>query len=188
MALVNLTSFDFQIPDSNGISVKKTNSLALRPMKFNKALISVFLLFAYSLGFSTVLVPRCEHSEDVKEHVSQHIQHHEHHQHDGKNGHGHEHVVHEGHFDDGLLELFICIISESEYPDFESKSYTISSEINNFSVNKLSLVKSVLAQFEVSSEAEQNNRSAGFNTELHVSCLSPIILNSPYRGPPSTSC
>ena len=82
-------------------------------MNHKKLAISLFLMFAYAIGFTHNVIPHCHHQAADNQH-----EHTEHHQHlsagDDHNNEGH--VAHNEHLDEGVMDFIICLLSETEHP------------------------------------------------------------------------
>lgn len=88
-------------------------------MQLGKISLSIFLLFAYTLGVAQHLLPHCHHSEVF---ISGHQDDHYHHLPTNKAESDHDHplLLHRNHLDAGLLDLLLCIIQEAEHTPEEA--------------------------------------------------------------------
>lgn len=151
-----------------------------------KTIISIFLLFTYSLGFAHSIIPHCSGVSEAGEHTATH----EHHEHGVTENHldKHNHVTHNEHFDDGFIEFITCLIHEAESHETGctvEASYTVN--VNDVSFqDKSKLIASVvlLSLFQT----ELNNQLVLFSP-LNVEEIysSPPIKSTPLRGPPLLS-
>ena len=160
-------------------------------MKIKKVIISLCLLFAYTVGVSHNIIPHCHHNEGLVEPVSRnssnHNHQHNHHQHTTDNVTDHEHVAHNGHFDEGLIDFIFCLFTESDHPDFSNIHYFIPAPSGKYSKNlvlKIKFPASIPGTITNKSEFETHFT---FNSESTIFPLSPPLLNTSYRGPPSYS-
>lgn len=80
-------------------------------MKMYKSLISLILIFAYSIGFAHSFVPHntelhCDHGSKVVEHYGNHHAHE-----DGERvSEDHSHIAHADHYDESFLDLIACAL------------------------------------------------------------------------------
>ena len=157
-------------------------------MKIFKLVISIFLLLTYSLWFAHTLVPHCQELISGEYQTSHH--HHKHHQHqpgEEKNP-NHEHVLHENHFDAGVYDLILCILSETEHPanDCNIEHYVPAKANDNFKeLTKAKLITVLSTLFHFTEQPELLPENSSEDVAIY---LSLPLGNSPHRGPPSLSC
>ncbi len=168
-------------------STKSSIFTRVRNLKF---CISLFLLLTYTFGFAHNLIPHCQElATGEKQNISHH--HHEHHKHkpDVKPSYEHGHIVHEGHFDENIYDLIVCILSELEHPadNCHSSHYILASQ-NNDLTKQLSKVKIVAVLFSLLNFTNQRKPLSEYSCEVAVQYSYPPLDNSPNRGPPSFSC
>lgn len=161
-------------------------------MEFRKAVISIILICAYSIGFAHNLIPHNHDHEISTDHMSSHAQKHEHphghHQHSTSDHHNHKHIAHENHFDHGLFDLVICLLSEIEHDSADNNDcYYIPAQANNFSAKSLTKVKYASVHFIVFAELDDADNPNACNPEIYTAYLSPPLSSSPHRGPPIIS-
>lgn len=87
-------------------------------MKISRGIIAIFLLLTYSVGFASGVLPNCKEPT-----VAGALGSHHHHEHSGRSPIEHtnelpQYLVHEGHCDNGFLDLIICLISEVKASSF----------------------------------------------------------------------
>ena len=162
--------------------------LYLHRMKIIKPIITVFLLLTYSLGFAHNLFPHCQELISGEYQASHH--HHEHHQHESGEGTNpeHEHIIHEGHFDAGIYDFIICFLSEMEHPanDCNIENYVPAKANDN--LKELTKAKLIAVLFTLFRFTEQFETLLEYSRADVTIYLSPLLDNSPHRGPPSLSC
>tara|TARA_R110002072_G_scaffold238038_3_gene395446 strand:+ start:3443 stop:3901 length:459 start_codon:yes stop_codon:yes gene_type:complete len=152
-------------------------------MQFGRIIISFFLIFSYSFGFAHSLVPHCSDSSPVE------INHQHKHQSELNNSHEkHEHIVHANHFDEGIYDLLICLMSDSHNGTSDcctqhvsSNTSSLSAVLSNNDIAKL--VSSFVAIFGIA----ENNEKTHFSELSDVIYTSPEVNAHSLRGPPSIS-
>lgn len=169
-------------------STKNSNFAKVKNPKF---FISFLLLLTYTFGFAHDLIPHCQElAIGEKQNISHH--HHEHHQHepDVKLSSEHDHIVHEGHYDENIYDLIVCILSELEHPadDDCHVSHYIPTKLNTDLTKQVSKTKIIAILVSVFSLTDQRKSLYEYNSEVAVQYSSPPLGNSPNRGPPSISC
>lgn len=82
------------------------------PVPKLKAILSVFTLFAYFLSLGHSLIPHHHHNAETPHH-----HHHSDEHADEHDTHDHDHVAHENHFDDGIIDYLACVLGEHEHQD-----------------------------------------------------------------------
>ena len=157
-------------------------------MQTSKLIISSFLLFVYSFGFAHYLIPHCEkESSAIHVYYEQEVIGHQHHDINSYNEHSdeHEHLQHEGHVDDGILDFLICFLSEVEHQENASSlevylSVKTDTKAPRLFESKLQLlaVLSVLNNLDLHSYSKTNYE------EILGVYISPLIHQSPNKGPP----
>ena len=160
-------------------------------MQVIRSVISLFLLLVYSISFAHDLIPHC-HFDKMSEHIvaeqGESHHHHEHHTHEADEETDHEHITHQNHLDDGLLDYVICLLSELEHPsEYAHRHYAPVISNDNF-LKGLDKPKFVAILFTVFTAPEIDMLPSRYATELAFTYHSPPLLNSPHRGPPSISC
>ncbi len=117
--------------------------------------------------------------------------HHEHHIHTETDqvGSGHEHIHHQNHYDDNVLDLIVCLFSESEHNDDGCCDLFCLSpkvqEVPFFALKKVKEVASTLLFYSNDRYLEIITLEITF---LEVDYLSPPLAYAPHRGPPFFSC
>ncbi len=155
-----------------------------------KQIISVFLLFTYSVGFSHSMIPHCTATETSCHKDVHHHEHHEHHEHNDAEVHDDsDHVMHNDHFDESFYDLMLCVLSELEHHagDCGTEACLLANrtETSGKAVAKTKLAAVLVALLQVSF---QEPSISTFNAEVASIYLAPNIHGSPHRGPPSISC
>ncbi len=151
-----------------------------------KQLASFILLMIYSVGIVHGAIPHShfDGKDDVLvlEHGVPH-----HHHHDTNYIGSHTHVVHGGHLDNGLMDLLICLLSESEYEDIADLF------IGGASVNEVSLdlaklqLAAVLVPFLTFDVGEVETIAAQGWPEADILYCYTQSDSSSRRGPPTVS-
>jgi hypothetical protein len=156
-------------------------------MQMRKALISFLLILSYSFGFAHNLVPHCtefhiEHADEIHEHHDDH--------HDHEVGEiiddDHSHVVHNDHYDDNLLDYFLCALEDVNHHD-DGCNLECYTQIPEFNGSEKSADKS-LDHFDFQSCFVSLERTSSESNYTDVSVLhlsEESTAQCPYRGPPS---
>jgi hypothetical protein len=157
-------------------------------MNTRRIVFSVLLLVVYALGYShSVLAFSHQHSKEGVFTVGS-AHHHPHYEHAIGEIVDHEHVEHQGHLDDGLLDFLMCILAESE------------SSTSDVSECSFLTSKSIIEFTDVFANAHLANIQLNYLHSFYIqqysirivvdasgaSLLSPFT-SDPNRGPPSTS-
>lgn len=155
-------------------------------MKYLKIFISFFLLTIYTFGFAHSFLPHCQdvlHKETTNSH-----HHHEHHEHinESDNNIEHEHILHQGHYDEDLYDLIICFINDMEHPveDCHFDNY-VSAKTNKLFKEKVKLLAILISIVQPNYLIEKSQEHTFIANDFYSS---PPIGDSPLRGPPSFSC
>lgn len=160
-------------------------------MQTLKPILSVFLLLTYFVGIGHEFLPH-SHADEVGSHQAKvehgvdHGHHHSHHHHDDGDHEDHSHVVHQDHFDDGLLDLLICILSETDHTDAD-EHYVLPSEANQTRSKGFEKAKFVAVLVSFVSFIEASEKGELKPDFCKVELASVQISTSPLRGPPSIS-
>lgn len=154
-----------------------------------KFCISFFLLLTYTFGFAHNLIPHCQElAIGEKQNISHH--HHEHHQHQSEEetNPDHEHIPHEDHFDAGIYDLILCILSEAAHPSSECNVDLYFPINGNDSIKELTKANLLGVLFTLFQFPEQSDTLSVYIGEGIALYLTPPLDNSPSRGPPYFSC
>lgn len=165
--------------------------LILGSMQFKKAIISLSLFFAYSIGFSHGLIPHCHHSDSSTPSETEHIA--EHHFHDGHHHNNHSsehfHIAHQKHYDEGLFDFIVCLLSESGHPYSHTaylplaQNYRYESPVSWPGPLKFTALGTT-GYFPLG-----NNTALNANHPIIKHLLSlQLISTAPHRGPPVFTC
>ncbi len=157
-------------------------------MNFHKLIISFTLLLTYSFGFAHNLVPHCN---DLFEENHNHAPSHNHHQHQEGEVIDAEHadISHNDHFDEGVYDFIVCIVQESEALAEDCiVEHCFTVNFNEFSLKDFSKIQtailfSTVLDLSVAYKLDSNYFEVA--EEIHST---PLIENSPHRGPPIFSC
>lgn len=153
-------------------------------MNFGKVVVSFLLLLTYSFGFMHNLIP---HYEELESHNYSSANH-QHHQHTLNDDviTNYDHILHDNHFDEDLLDLIICFFSETKHANIGCDiQHYLPGETIDISKKELTKVKLVAILFSFVLNAEQSEPVFIIETDLKAKYLSQALANSPYRGPPS---
>lgn len=155
-------------------------------------LISLLLLFTYSLGFAHNLIPH-NHNSEPKEHIIMHEDGHQHHNHQHKNvkhSHSdHEHVSHGDHYDEDLYDLLVCSLHKTDHQEDDCKDQHFSpSNSHRIIINKLQANMLAVILFSVTTETEQSELISDDQIDSEKTYLSSSLEDTPLRGPPSLKC
>lgn len=155
-------------------------------MQFSKVAISLLLLLTYSFGSVHDLIPHYQ-GLDLQNSIPITHNHHQHSQEDIGDS-GHNHFLHNNHFDKDLLDLIVCFFSETEHAKdgCNIQPYLPIGTID-VSTKELTKVKLVTILFVIFLKTDQNELNSIFKAALKVKYFSPLLEDSPYRGPPSIS-
>ena len=151
-------------------------------MHLKKALISSMLLLVYTFSFAHELIPHCHHTfgNVGKSHV--HVMKHEHHGEDD-----HSHISHNGHHDEGLIDLLVCVLIETEHPGSEGDQLFFLPKTENNKLNdrlkvQFASILTILFDFY------EDNSEVTPQPDVNDFYSSPFLAHTPHRGPPSISC
>lgn len=157
-------------------------------MHLKKALISSMLLLVYAFSFAHELIPHCHHSFGIAGELHVHITQHEHHsESDHHEDHDHSHISHQGHHDEGLIDLLVCVLTETEHPGLDGDQHFLLPETESNPLNdrlkvQLASVLTILFDFH------EDNAKVACQPEVKPLYNPPLRAHSPHRGPPSISC
>lgn len=156
-------------------------------MRSLKPILSVFLLLTYLVGIGHEFLPHSHADEaGTKETHNEHGHLHGHHYHAEGDVVDHTHLAHQDHFDDGLFDLLICILSETDHSD-EDVHYVLPIEVNqarNKDLNKAKLVAVLVSFIPFIELSTQTESCSGFIKDGLVLAYQTA---SPLRGPPVIS-
>ena len=151
-------------------------------------MLSMLLLFAYSLGMAHSLIPHCHHGLQTTTEDHQHLIGHLHHEHKSNEHETHDYVSHGGHLDEGLFDLLVCILSEVEQPQAEYHcSPTLPAVQSSVWAQADLSVPFVIVLFDVLFNAELEPASVISNHEVVIDYQSADATAFPHRGPPVLS-
>ena len=159
-------------------------------MKKLKFWISLILLLTYSIGFAHDLAPHCPEFATEEKHSGSH-HHHEHHEHlqdvnpDGQ----HDHILHEKHFDEDVIDLIVCLLSDLEHPANHCHcTHYIPFKSGNDLVKELPKVKFTATLYSILELPDLGETLSTFGFEVARRYATPQIDKSSKRGPPIISC
>ena len=142
------------------------------------------------MGYAHVLIPHHQEIAVVENTLASTEGKHPHHQHNQKldTSGNHNLISHENHFDEGFLDLLVCLISEVEHPgnDCNLDFYNFANPkfVGHKELTKTRFVAVFIALFVLS---EQNLKIAKYTFDNDLIYQSPSLHIAPNRGPPSLS-
>ncbi len=151
-------------------------------MQFYKTIISLLLLLTYSFGFAHNLVPHC--GEFANENYNE-IQHYHHHKGGQDKNPEHQHIQHNDHADEGIYDFIVCLANETDDSGTEctiEHCFTFNS--TDTSLKNISKLQTAIILFAVLQPIIQKEVITPSFTAIEINYLSPLIENSPHRGPP----
>ena len=154
-----------------------------------KIFISMILLLTYSLGFAHNIVPHHHHAE-TEHHEINHEQagHHHHHHKSSKDlNTDHKHISHGDHFDESLYDLLVCFLHEAQQEDECKNQHYIPVETNRVVINTFQINNLVTILFSINLETDMYETFSRHQINSETAYLSPLIEDTPLRGPPSIS-
>ncbi|MBI1286267.1 MAG: hypothetical protein GC178_01700 [Flavobacteriales bacterium] len=159
-------------------------------MPLFKQIGSLFLLLVYSVGIVHGAIPHMHYANElnipVYEHGMEHGNHHQHHFHDADYSGDHTHVQHEGHFDNGIMDMLICILSESDHTDVAE--LFLCSRANELSLDEAKLqLAAVLVSFVPTNLEETSSKTIAYTPWVDGPYNCSHISAASRRGPPSVS-
>lgn len=154
-------------------------------MQIKQSILAFFFLALYSLGFGHGVVPHCDNRDDQIENHH----HHEHHEHNNEEPVDDGHVVHDDHFDEGIYDYIICLVSDLEHNDSDCNMHHCTKvNLRDTSIKQSSKAK-LLAVVSVLFNVEIFVKPTMVYGETASACISPPFLkNVSHRGPPIISC
>lgn len=156
-------------------------------MFFYRTVISGLLLCCYSIGFAHGLIPHCQDNAGGGELKTEHSEnHHRHDRHVHTENDNEVHFIHQGHCDDGMLDLLICMMDETEHPCSDNSTpYYTPAKTSDDPCDKPDHAKMAALLFAVFSEWNVDGSNVEFGPETALVYLSPPLIDPPYRGPPT---
>jgi hypothetical protein len=156
-------------------------------MQIGKIVISFLLLLTYSLGFAHNLIPHCQKFYSVESNSHQEKEKEKHHHEDLSSDH--EHIQHEGHYDEDLYDLLVCFLNEMEHPANDCNvEHCFPARTNDASSKVFAKAKFITALLTVIAHVDESEQTSDYGSDSDAIYLSPPIDDSPHRGPPSLSC
>ena len=150
----------------------------------------MLLLLTYSLGFAHNFIPH-HHDVDTEVHEITHEKNGHHHHHHNTSKHlnsVNEHISHEDHYDEDLLDLLLCFLHKAEHHENDCKDqHFLPAKSNTLITNKLYANELIAVLFSLNTETEKNGSISSFTIDPEVSCLSLLIEDNSLRGPPQYS-
>lgn len=151
-----------------------------------KIIISIILLLTYSLGFAHNIIPH-QHDSETGFHNHDHTE--EHHNHDHSSDSDPEHISHGNHFDEGLYDLIVCFLHETDFHKENCNTeFFIAAKTNRFLTKKNQQQKLVATHFV--STIKIKPATSLFNVANNPISFYRFQLedNLPLRGPPAKKC
>lgn len=159
-------------------------------MPLFKQIGSLLLLLVYSVGIAHGAIPHTHFADELEvpvyEHGMEHGSHHQHHHHNADDSGDHTHVQHEGHFDNGLMDMLICILSESDHTDIAE--LFLFAEGNEASLDEAKLqLAAVLVSFVTTNLEETSSKTVVYTPWVDGSYNCFHVSAASRRGPPFIS-
>lgn len=169
-------------------TIARNDSLYLQRMKINKVIISLILLLTYSFGFAHNLVPHCTDSGEENHNHSPSHNHHFHFEGEAINSE-HADIAHDDHFDEGINDFITCLVNESETPAEDcSIEHCFTVNFNEFSLKDLNKIQTAILFSTVSDLSVAYKLDSNYFEVVEEIHSTPLIENSPHRGPPIFFC
>lgn len=155
-------------------------------MKYLKQVISIFLLFVYSIGFTHSVIPHTHLNEFIFDGNNFHS---ENHKHASIENIDFDDVNHKDHLDDNLLDYVLCLFSEMKHDKtYQVDEYLITFDKESSSVNDLVLIKLNTLLFTFSTVPQPLQKGVFSQKKSITNYLIPLLDSFSFRGPPSFSC
>ncbi len=152
-------------------------------------IISSILLLAYCLSFAHNLIPHCHHAIGQLAIPHTHAVQHEHHEEGDHHGdENHTHIAHQGHLDEGLVDLLVCLLTETEHPGSDAGEHFVmpNTELHKLDISSKIQITSMLIYWLFDFSEDCTLLVA--RPEIHSDYTAPLLAHSPLRGPPTISC
>ena len=158
-------------------------------MQLKRVIISFVLIFSYSLGFAQSLIPHQHDIGDIAHnHSAKKTHHHQHKKAHDDSHESHTHITHNNHFDEGIYDLLICLMSDFQHGANDCCTQHTNSNVSNVTIvlthNEVAkVISTFIAVFAIPEDKEA----------LHFSELKENVYTSPeinaqsLRGPPTLS-
>lgn len=152
-----------------------------------KSILAILFLFVYSLGFGHCNSPLCQ-NEEMKCGANDEVHSHPHHIHGAEDSSSdHKDIEHNGHLDEGFLDLIECVLSDVNLVDANCELYTGAPLKGNLKgISKIKLTAVLIAIFREG--ILQKESSSPFADEQTLYFDIVLIRSNPHRGPPVISC
>ena len=147
----------------------------------------------YVIGYTHTLLPHHQETNADEQNIAiieDEHHHHDHHQHTPEvdASEDHQHISHENHYDEGLLDLVVCLISEVEHPENDCNlEYYNLVKTKVVIQNKLLKARFVAVFIAVLNLSGQSESSSEYGAGNNLVYQPPLLLNTPNRGPPTIS-
>ncbi len=154
-------------------------------MNLKNSILAYFLILSYTLSFAHNLIP---HSDTLIDGQHLHDLIHEH-NHFHSDFHSHstdDHILHENHLDENVLDYLICIFSDLEHGESEcAMEHETPSQEVNVSFLFVDVFYAVINFHDIDVILEQKNKEYSISKEIIYS--SPHYSTYKLRGPPILS-
>ncbi len=155
------------------------------PMQIKRAIISFVLIFSYSLGFAQSLIPHCSVTDAEHSHIAENTHQHKHKEAHDDSHESHTHISHDNHFDEGIYDLLICLMSDSHHGASDCCTQHVTSNASNLTIvlshsELAKVISTFVAVFAIVEEKEPTLLS-DYNVAFYAS---PEINAQSLRGPP----
>jgi len=158
------------------------------PVKIGKVIISFFLLGAYIIGYAHALLPHHQEMDAVEQSVmnidGKH--HHHHHASQSETFASQQSIQHQSHFDEGVLDLLVCLINEVEHQENDCNlDFYDLAKPEMISENDLVKARFVAVFIAVRNLNIQSKNEGTPSIGADIIYHAPPIILSPNRGPPT---
>lgn len=153
-----------------------------------RAIISIALLFTYGVSLAHSVIPHCHHGFEAIVGDHEHAVAHEHHdsvEQIPETEDPTDHINHQDHYDESLLDLILCLFTDSDHPDSFGEDVFIpstSTPLQLKSLSQVSLLTDLIVMIRSEEGAEDPN-----SPEFRVNYTSPELHTTGLRGPPAIS-
>lgn len=154
-------------------------------MQLKRFSISLFLIFAYSIGFAHDFVPHCADADHTA-HGTVQINHESSHNHCLTEKKDHSHISHSDHFDDGLIDYLICIFESSSHHTDDCHVGIHSSKFeSNSEISILSDTQIAASNFDFTSVDFSISENSKYDDFIPLPYNKGFENLCPHRGPPT---
>jgi hypothetical protein len=151
-----------------------------------KQIITIVLLSAYLLGLAHNVIPHCHEAFVLTKTDHQHIAGHHQHVANGQEHEDHEHVAHNDHQDESLIDYIICALSMGEEPAGEDQySENVPTKNNIRWLDADQSVQFLVAVLYTVLQPQAVEENVVFGEIHQIAYESIDSIADPHRGPPA---